>query len=77
VKFCITVGHVYVLWHVDPLLGGDNEIGDSTAVVARQRPVNSNKGMVFSARSAMQQLNSNRGTVFSVRSVRICYTKDN
>jgi hypothetical protein len=32
----------YILWHVDPLLGNDRETN-------RQRPVNSNKGMAFSA----------------------------
>jgi hypothetical protein len=39
-----------ILWHVDPLLGGDREVGDCTAAVARQRPANSNKGTVFSVR---------------------------
>jgi outer membrane lipoprotein SlyB len=36
-----------------------------------------NRGTVFSARSANQQLNSNKGTVFSVRPVPICYNQDN
>jgi hypothetical protein len=30
------------MWHVDPLLGGDREIGDYTAAIARQWPVNNN-----------------------------------
>jgi hypothetical protein len=43
-----------ILWHVDPLLGGDREIGDCIAAVARQRPSNNNNNreMVFSALSA-------------------------
>jgi hypothetical protein len=39
------------LWHVDPLLGNDREISKYTAAVTRKRPVNSNRGMVFSVRS--------------------------
>jgi hypothetical protein len=54
-----------ILWHVEPLLGGDCEIANCTVATARQQPTN-NRGMVFSAWSAKQQLNSNRGTVFSV-----------
>jgi hypothetical protein len=46
------------------LLGGDREISDCTAAVARQRPANKNRGMMFSVRSAKQQLNSNRGRCF-------------
>jgi hypothetical protein len=34
---------VYILWHVDLLLGNDNEIGNYTTAVTRQRPVNSNR----------------------------------
>jgi hypothetical protein len=64
-----------ILWHVDPLLGSDREIGDCAAAVARQWPAN-NRGMVFSARPATQQLNSNRRKVFSVRSVPRCYKQD-
>jgi hypothetical protein len=45
--------------------------------VARQRPVNNNKRLVLSARSAKQQLNSNKGTVFSVRCMPRCYKQDN
>jgi hypothetical protein len=59
---------IYTLWHADPLLGGEREICDCTAAVARQQPAN--RGMMFSARSTKQQLNSNRGKVFSVRSER-------
>jgi hypothetical protein len=47
-----------MLRRVDPLLGGDREIGDRKERV-----------MVFSARSAKQQLKINRGTIFSVPSV--------
>jgi hypothetical protein len=43
-----------MLWHVDPLLGGDLVLGNCTSAVARQRPVNNNRGMVFSALSAKQ-----------------------
>jgi hypothetical protein len=38
-----------IMWHVEPLLGKDGEIGDHTVAVARQRPLNS-RGMVFSVR---------------------------
>jgi hypothetical protein len=55
---------------------GDREIGDCTAAIARQRPANYNRGDVFSARFAKQQLNSNRGTAFSVPSVSECYKQD-
>jgi hypothetical protein len=61
--------------HVDPLLGGDREIGDCTAAVAWQRPTN-NRKMVFSTRSAKQLLNSNTGTIFSTRSVPRGYTQN-
>jgi hypothetical protein len=40
-----------ILWHVDPLLGNDREISNYTTAVTRQRPVNSNRGMMFSVRS--------------------------
>lgn len=36
-----------ILMHVDPLLGGDREIGDCTEVVARQQPTNNSRVMVF------------------------------
>jgi hypothetical protein len=45
---CLKEGAV---WHVDPLLGSNCEMGDYTAAVARQQPTNNNKGMVFSVRS--------------------------
>jgi hypothetical protein len=48
---------INILWHVDPLLGSDREIGHYTAAVARQRPVNNNRGMVFSATVALEQRN--------------------
>jgi hypothetical protein len=67
---------IIILWHVDPLLGVDREIGDCTAAVARQRPAD-NTEMIFSAWSAKQQMNSNGGTVFSVWSVPRCYKQDN
>jgi hypothetical protein len=35
----------------EQLLGGNCEIGDCTAAVARQWPTNNNRGMVFSVRS--------------------------
>jgi hypothetical protein len=43
--------------------------------VARKRPANNNRGMVFSALSAKQQLNNNREAVFSVWSVPRCYKR--
>jgi hypothetical protein len=46
----------HILQHADLLLGGDREIGDCTEAVVRQRPRNNNEGMVFSARSAKQQM---------------------
>jgi hypothetical protein len=67
---------VIVLWHVDPLLGGEREIGDCTAAVARKRSANNNRGVVLSARSAKQQLNSNIVMVFSARSEQKCYKQD-
>jgi hypothetical protein len=39
-----------ILWHLDPLLGNDREISNYTTAVTRQRPVNSNRGTVFSVR---------------------------
>jgi hypothetical protein len=47
-----------ILGHVDTLLGGDREIGDCIAAVARQRPANNNREIVFSALSAKQQLDT-------------------
>jgi hypothetical protein len=41
------------LWQVDPLLGNDRETNKKTIAVSRQRPVNSNRVMVFSARFAL------------------------
>jgi hypothetical protein len=65
-----------LLWHVDTLLGGDREICDYTAAVARKRPAN-HREMIFSVRSARQQLNyNNEEKVFSTRSVPRCYKLD-
>jgi hypothetical protein len=63
------------MWHVDPLLAGDHEIGDCTAATVRQQQTN-NRGMVFSAWAAKQQSNSSRGTVFSVQTMPRCYKQD-
>jgi hypothetical protein len=46
---------IYIMWHVDPLLGNDREMDDRTVAVARQRPAN-NRGIVFSARSPKQKM---------------------
>jgi hypothetical protein len=46
------------------LLGGYREIGNCTAAIAKERPANKNRGMVFSARSSEQQLKNDSGTVF-------------
>jgi hypothetical protein len=59
------------------LQGGDCEIGNCAVVVTRQKPINSNRGMVFSAWSAKQQFNINRGTMFYVWSMPRCYKQDN
>jgi hypothetical protein len=40
---------------LDPLLVNDDEIGDWTAAIAKQRSLNY-RGMVFSARSAKQTI---------------------
>jgi hypothetical protein len=40
-----------LLWHVEPLLGNHREMSSCKTAVTRQRPVNSNKGTVFSVRS--------------------------
>jgi hypothetical protein len=39
---------VIILWEVDPFLGNDRKINNYTTAVSRQRPVNSNRGTVFS-----------------------------
>jgi hypothetical protein len=44
-------GYPKILWHVDPLLGNDNEINNYTIAVNKQQPVNSNRGKLFSVRS--------------------------
>jgi hypothetical protein len=44
--------------------------------VARQRPADNIRGMMFFAQSAKQQLNSNRGAVFPVRSMPRCYKQN-
>jgi hypothetical protein len=59
------LGNVKILWYVDSLLG-DSEIGDCTAVVARQRPPTIEEWFALYGK---QQLNSNKGTVFSMRYV--------
>jgi hypothetical protein len=38
-----------ILWHEEPLLGGDRETDDCTAAVARQRPANKNGNGIFCA----------------------------
>jgi hypothetical protein len=48
----------------------------SCGPAARRRPAN-NRGMLFPAWSAKQQLESNRGIVFSVLPVPRRYTQDN
>jgi hypothetical protein len=42
---------VYITWHVDPLLVNGCLISNYTTVLTRQRPLNSKRGTVFSARS--------------------------
>jgi hypothetical protein len=49
--------------HADPLLGGDGDIGECTAVVARQRPAN-NRVIMFSALSGKQQLETTEEQCF-------------
>jgi hypothetical protein len=43
--------NLYILWHVDALLGNDRKISNYITAVTRQRPVNNNRGTVFSLRS--------------------------
>jgi hypothetical protein len=50
----VTLDILFILCRVDPLLRDDREIGDYTAVIARQRPTNSNRGMVISVRSMLR-----------------------
>jgi hypothetical protein len=40
-----------ILWNVYALLGIDRDLSNYTTAVTRQRPVNSNRGTVFSVRS--------------------------
>jgi hypothetical protein len=58
-----------ILWHLEPLLGNDPELGNCKTAVARQRPLKNSRGMVFSARPVKEQLNCNRGAIFCVQSV--------
>jgi hypothetical protein len=39
------------VWHADPLLGNDRETNKYATAVTKLRPVDSNKGIVFSVRS--------------------------
>jgi hypothetical protein len=63
---------VKIIWHIDPLLGGDREIGQYTAAVAMQRPENDNRRLVFSALSAKQKLNKKERNGVFCRSVPRC-----
>jgi hypothetical protein len=45
-----------MLCHVDPLLGKYHEISNYTTAVSRQRPVNSNRGKVFSVQVRSEML---------------------
>jgi hypothetical protein len=47
----IMMSFIIVLWHVDALLGYDSEINNYSTAVTKQRPINSNRGKVFSVRS--------------------------
>jgi hypothetical protein len=46
--------YIYILWHVDPLLGNDREIKNYVTAVTSQRPVKSNRRTVFSVRSVLR-----------------------
>jgi hypothetical protein len=68
---------VYVCMYVcmvarRPVATWRREKDDCTVAFARQRLIN-NRGMMFPARSAKQELNSNRAKAFSVWSVPRCY----
>jgi hypothetical protein len=39
---------IYILWHIDPLLGNYREINNETTAVARQRPASNNGSTVGS-----------------------------
>jgi hypothetical protein len=58
---------IYVLWHVDLLLGNDREISNYTSAVAKQW---------LCKQTWMQQLHCNRGMVFSTRSMPRSYEQD-
>jgi hypothetical protein len=36
------------MWYVDPLLSGDREMGECTAIAARQQPAENSRELVFS-----------------------------
>jgi hypothetical protein len=51
---------VITMWHVVLLLGNDREISNYTTTITRQRPVNSNRGTVFSVRSVPRCYKKNK-----------------
>jgi hypothetical protein len=69
---------VYILWHVDPLLGNDWKNIKTTTVI-RQWPINNNRGRVFSPQTALMDAHTKTeellGEVFSVRSVLSCLSR--
>jgi hypothetical protein len=45
---------IKILRHVDLMLGSNRQINNYTAAVTRQRPLNNNRGKVFSVRSLLK-----------------------
>jgi hypothetical protein len=50
-EYLISIFFIFILWHVDPLLGNDRELNNYTTVVNRKRPINGNRGKVSYVRS--------------------------
>jgi hypothetical protein len=63
----VFTGLIRVFWHVDPLLGGDREIGDCTAVVATPRPANKTGELCFLLGPLSEIEQQNNGVFCAVR----------
>lgn len=50
--WCMADG-IIILWHMDLLLGSDQEVCSYTTAVTRQWPINSNRRTVFSVQSML------------------------
>jgi hypothetical protein len=56
----IRVQPVIILWHVDTMLGYDRKKSNYTTAFTRHRPVNSNRGTVFSVLSVPRYYKQNK-----------------